>query len=140
MSKRAKFRGIKTAAEYRRGELTKDILKVIGAGVVLGGVIVSPGLAQVIDYFNPKGVEERKRLWRAIKYLERKNSITIIEKNGHEVVEITNGGQIALNEQAIMDLEIGKPMYWDHRWRLVMFDVPGGIARSGARDALRYKL
>lgn len=140
MTKTPRFKGIKKAAEYERGELVRDVLKVIGAGLVAGSVVIAPNFAQVIDYFDPKGPRERRRIWRAIRYLEEKNSIFIEVEDGREVVRLTDGGKIALERRAIDDLQIKRPWRWDHRWRLVMFDIPQRQASSGAREALRWKL
>lgn len=133
-----KFKGIKKAAEYERGELVRDVLKVIGAGVVLGSVIVAPGLAQVIDYFDPRGPSERRRIWRAIKYLEEKNSLRIRNENGEDRIYLTNGGKLRLSEDEIWDLQIKKPWRWDHKWRLVMFDLPAQYEKT--RRPFREKL
>lgn len=135
-----RFRGIKKTSEYERGELARDVLRVIGAGLVAGSVVVAPNLAQVIDFFDPKGAKERRRIWRAIHYLEEKDAVIIEQEDGRDVVRLTSGGRIALDRQAIDELQIKKPWRWDHRWRLVMFDIPQQAARSGAREALRWKL
>lgn len=140
MAKGDRFQGIKKAADYQRGELAKDVLKVIGAGLVAGSIVIAPNLAQVIDFFDPKGPKERRRIWRAIRYLEEKNSVSVDIEDNQEVVRLTNGGRMALNRQAVAELTITVPSRWDRRWRLVMFDIPLQKTGSGARDALRWKL
>jgi DNA-binding transcriptional regulator PaaX len=133
-----KFQGIKKASEYRRGELARDVLRVAAAGLVVGSAIVAPNMPQIIDYFDPRGVAERRRIWRAIKYLEERNSIEIRRAGGHEKVFLTKRGKVQLDEESVWDLEIRKPWRWDHKWRLVMFDFPARFER--VRRPFRDKL
>src|SRR3989344_1753693 len=134
-----KFKGIKKAAEYRRGELTKDILRLVGAGVVTSVGLMAPNTLQLIDYFNPKGKAERQRIWRAIKYLESRNRVSIYTKEGKRYVRLTSQGELALTEQSIDQMTVAKPRRWDHKWRFVMFDVPVRHS-STSRHSFRAKL
>ncbi|MBI2030364.1 CRISPR-associated endonuclease Cas2 [Candidatus Kaiserbacteria bacterium] len=134
-----KFKGIKTVAEYRRGELTKDILRLVAAGVVVGGMAVAaPNTVQLIDYLNPKGVRERKRIWGIIKYLEQKNRIRIEERGNVQYVHLTSIGELKLNEATVWDITIRQPHHWDRKWRIVMFDLPS--KHEQARKSFRLKL
>lgn len=134
-----KFKGIKTAKEYRRGELTRDILRLIGAGVVIAGAtIAAPNTLQLIDYFNPKGRAERNRIWKVIKYLESKNRVSFEERGGKTYVVLTQTGGRRLSEDFIADLAVRKPRRWDHKWRLVMFDLP--MRHEKVRQAFRNKI
>lgn len=134
-----KFKGIKTAAEYRRGELARDILRLVGAGVVKGSLLaMGPGTAQLIDYFDPKGRHERNRIWKAIKYLEQKNRIRIEERDTGQYAYLTSVGKLKLNEDAIWDMTVKKPYRWDHKWRLVMFDLPA--RHNKVRNEFRLKI
>ena len=133
-----KFKGIKTAAEYRRGELTKDVLRLIGAGVVLGAVVVAPNLAQIVDYFNPRGRAERKRIWNAIHYLERRGHVEFEHRGEDRYVTLTKQGKVRIDEHMIWELAIKHPMRWDKKWRIVMFDVPTRC--GGIRNEFRGKL
>ncbi|HET8580966.1 MAG TPA: CRISPR-associated endonuclease Cas2 [Candidatus Paceibacterota bacterium] len=135
---KTQFKGIKTLAEYRRGELTKDILRLVGAGVKLGAIVTAPNLAQVIDYLDPKGRNERNRIWKAIKYLESKERVRIVEKDGTQILILTHQGKQKLDEVMIWELEIRPPRRWDKKWRLVMFDFPEH--RTTAHQSFRQRL
>lgn len=136
-----KFKGIKTAAEYRRGELARDILRLVGAGVI-GGVgavaAATTNTVQIIDYLNPKGVHERNRIWKAIKYLEKKNRVVFEERENYTYVILTKEGRLRLDEDAIWELTIDAPYRWDRKWRIVMFDLPSKHER--VRQSFRLKL
>ncbi|MBI2048444.1 MAG: CRISPR-associated endonuclease Cas2 [Parcubacteria group bacterium] len=132
------FKGIKTAAEYKRGELARDILRLVGAGVIVGAAVIAPNMGQVVDYFNPRGSAERKRIWDAIKYLEKRNQLAVTERNGTQFVTLTRQGRIKLDENQIWEIALSTPLRWDRKWRLVMFDFP---ARCGdVRHAFRKRL
>ena len=134
-----KFKGIKTIREYQRGELAKDILRLIGAGVLVGGAaIIAPNTLQLIEYFDPKGPQERNRIWKAIKYLEQKNHVTFEERGEQTVVRLTSTGETRVHEEAIWELAIAVPRAWDRKWRIVMFDLPS--SHEKVRQAFRLKL
>lgn len=134
----AQFKGIKKACEYKRGELARDILRLVHAGAVVGTAVVAPNVVQLIDMFDPDGTAERNRIWKAIKYLEEKNRVRIVEQGGKRTLVITNGGRITLSEIALDEMAIKKPRWWDKKWRLVMFDIPAQQARN--RHPFRCKL
>jgi CRISPR-associated endonuclease Cas2 len=134
-----RFKGIKKLSEYQRGELTKDLLKLVAAGVIMGtAAIAAPNTLQLVEYFDPKSRIERKRIWDAIKYLEQKQRIQFEEVNGISYVHLTSGGRVAVNEDRIWDMQIEHPRRWDKKWRLVMFDFP--TAKDKSRHAFRIKL
>jgi DNA-binding transcriptional regulator PaaX len=134
----SKFKGIKTAAEYRRGEIARDILRLVGTGVVLGTAVVAPNVVQVLDMFDPKGREQRNKIWKAIKYLEQQERIRIAEEKGTRVLVLTKRGKTVLNELSIEELAVQPPRMWDRRWRVVMFDIP--MYKSRTRIPFREKI
>lgn len=135
-----KFKGIKTAAEYRRGELTKDILRLVAAGVIVGSVgIVAPNAIQLIEYFQPRSRAERNKIWKAIKYLEAREKLLLTEDSKRGIsATLTEKGRAQLNEDSIWDLRIDPPRRWDRKWRLIMFDLP--VRHERARHPFRRKL
>jgi DNA-binding transcriptional regulator PaaX len=139
MVRATKFTGIKTAAEYQRGEMIKDILKLIGAGVVVtGAAVAAPNTLQLLDYLDPKGRTERNKIWNAIRYLEQKGDIEVrTDEKGDDYVYITGKGQMRLNADEIWELSITKPQCWDQKWRMVLFDFPASARR---RHEFRAKL
>ena len=117
----------------------KNILRLVAAGVVIGGAAVAaPNTLQLIDYFDPKGKYERNRIWKAIKYLESKHRIILQEHDGALYVELTTTGQREHSGTFIEDIEVKTPKYWDHKWRFVMFDLPVRFGKT--RHVFRHKL
>ena len=134
-----KFHGIQTVAQYRRGELARDILRLVGAGIMVGGLsVIAPNTLQLIEYLQPDGRLERNRIWKALRYLEEKNRIRVEERGNVAYLVLTHEGRIRLDEQAIWDLAVDTPRRWDKKWRLVMFDLPA--TRNRVRQSFRLKL
>ncbi len=134
-----KFKGIKTAGQYQRGELTKDILRLIGAGIAAAGAtVVAPNTLQLIEYFDPRSASERNKIWKAIKYLEERQRIRLEEREGSLYAVLTTHGRLQLDEDAIWELQIDTPRRWDRKWRLVMFDLPS--KHEKIRQSFRHKL
>ncbi len=133
-----KFRGIKSAAEYRRGELARDILRLVAAGVVVGAGVMAPNTLQLLQYFTPRSPKERAKIMRMIRYLESRDCIQLEHQNGREYIHLTKQGRKQFDENAIRELQIPEPRRWDRRWRLVMFDLP--IRHEKVRQAFRLKL
>ena len=135
---KTKFKGIKTASEYKRGEIAVNVIRLIGAGIAMGAAVAAPNVVQIIDMFDPKGHAERNRIWKAIKYLEERERVRIEDADGERIVMLTGAGKILLNDLVIEELQIDTPRMWDRKWRIVMFDIP--MYRSRIRIPFREKL
>src|SRR4051812_12430590 len=105
---KTRFKGIKSASEHKRGELVKDLLKLIAAGVLVSAAsVAAPNTLQLLEYLDPKSREERQKVWSAIRYLEKHGDIEVLtEANGKEYVYLTRRGKIRLDNDAIWDLQI----------------------------------
>jgi len=123
---------------YKKGDLAKEILK----GLVIGGFIVAcfalPGLAQVAMLFKPKGAQDRYRVARAIYSLQKRKLVSVYEKDGKDVVEITQAGKRKVLEYNLDEMKLKVPKKWDGWWRMVMFDIPQ--TKKRARDAISFKI
>ena len=123
---------------YKRSELAKEILK----GLAIGGFIVAcfalPGLAQVATLFKPKGAYDRHRVGQAIHGLEKKKWVRVYQKNGEDVVEITERGKQKVLEYNLETMKLKPQKKWDRVWRMVMFDIPE--TKKAEREWLRWHL
>ncbi len=109
----------------------KDVLKLVGAGVFLGASIILPNLPLALKPFlrNQNEFEIWKRfnipyLKRTLSRLESQKLVEIGEKQGMQIIKITDQGRQKILKMAIDNLELSKPKIWDGRWRLVVFDLP----------------
>lgn len=123
---------------YKHGELAKEILK----GLAIGGFIVAcfalPGLAQVAVLFKPQKPYDKHRVYQAVRGLQKGKLVHIYEKDGKEVVEITQAGKKKVLEYNLDDMKLKIPKKWDGWWRIVMFDIPQ--TKKRARDAISSKI
>lgn len=123
---------------YKKEELAKEILK----GLAMGGFIVMclamPNLVQVVDLFKPRNSRDRYRVGQAIKRLQKKDMVRIVNRNGHEVVEITALGKKKVLDYDLENMQLETKKKWDGKWRIVMFDIPQ--AKKRARDAVSFKI
>jgi len=91
----------------------------------------------VKKYLRERNID-RDNFLKKIRYWRKQGYInTFIEKK-ERFIELTSKGKRHLKKIAFEDIEIKRPVVWDGKWRLVIFDIPEGM-RSG-RDIFRTKL
>ena len=82
---------------------------------------------------------DRQALYRAIHEYRNARLLDFVEKNDGSVeVILTEKGKRRALRYKLDEIEIKKPVRWDKKWRIVIFDVPEKKKR--AREALRSKL
>ncbi len=124
--------------KYNKGEIAKIILKSLAVGGVVLAVIALPGLAQVLTLFKPKDARERYRIRQSFHGLKKQKLIRVYNKEGKEVVEITEKGKKRILKYSFEDMKINKPRRWDGFWRVVIFDIPEKKKR--VRGLINFKL
>lgn len=124
--------------KYKHGELAKEILKGLVAGGFIAACFVLPGLAQVVTLFNPRGAKDRYRVLRTLKRLKKEKLVNIYERDGTEVVEITEQGKKRILEYDLDAMKIKVPRKWNGWWHVVTFDIPE--RHKKARDAVSRKV
>ena len=121
-----------------RRELTKEILK----GLAIGGLIVAsfalPGLPQIFRLFGVDNAKDRYRIKRTIQALKEQKLINIYEKDGENIMEITEKGEKRVLKYKFEEMKIARPKKWDGYWHIIAFDIPEKYKRG--RDALTRKL
>ncbi len=129
---------MRAETKKRAIQISKDILLAVGATALVGGVIVFPGLAQMIRWIENSQRYEKKSAHRSFKRLQKYGYLTVSkERDGYQLA-LTKKGNTLLNRYQISDLRVRTPGRWDRTWRLVMFDVPE--SKKSIRDAIRRRL
>lgn len=81
---------------------------------------------------------ERAQFWQKISYLKRRGLINIFVEGKDKYYEVSLEGKRILQKYSYKNLNINRPIIWDGKWRIVIFDVPEKLRTS--RDLLRDKI
>ena len=118
--------------EIRRTEMQEAILSTIETAGALGIALIAP---QVLGALSKLGMLPSLRKNETVKSSSsrlRKRGLIKFE-NGY--YSLTNGGVSILRRWQMADYHIVKPKRWDHKWRIIIFDIPE--KKKKARDRIR---
>lgn len=129
--------------DYRkRIPIGKIILSVIGLTALISVALITPNAVQMLKIFGfPKKRFDRQKYYinTALKNLHKSGLIEIITKaNGARYARLTAEGKKTLLKFEIEGLLKHKPIKWDGKYRVVIFDIKEKARFS--RDDLRYML
>lgn len=116
---------------------TKDILKLIGGGVLLTSLIMAPGLGIAVKAIQDEYRRaKRERDWKEwekynlprLRYmLKRMMRAKLIREDKHPdgttTITLTRKGKLRSLTYNAETMEIRRPDAWDGRWRLVIYDI-----------------
>ena len=122
----------------KKGELTKQILLVLAAGLVITTAIILPGSAVMFSPLIKKFKTKKHSFTKSLKILKRDRLVDFREDGDISKITITEKGRKKLLIYELDNLEIKKPKRWDGIWRIVTFDIPE--KKKSTRNALRDKL
>ncbi len=130
----------------RRNEIAKVILK----GLFYGGAIaiastspyfiprILPKIIKYARYQKKRREIEKRKFYNAFYNLKRQGLIEM-EYQGKQIhIRLTEEGKKKCGRFQVDDLEIKKPLRWDKKWRVLIFDV--SEKHRIKREALRGKL
>ena len=128
---------------HLRGELAKDILMTIAGGEVIPATFLMPilpkALKPLLGILSRKySAKRRANFIKSLSYLERKRLVSIAEKEGQQILTLSEDGKKRVLHFNLDQMAIKKPRRWDGYWRVVIFDIPE--RKKQGREALRSKL
>ena len=128
---------------YGRGELAKEILLMVAAGLAIPAVFLMPNipiaLKPLLRALTQRcGLGKSQHFVRSINHLKRRSLVSVAEKDGQQILTLSEEGKKRLLQFDLDKIVIKKPRKWDGYWRLVLFDIPE--KKKPAREALRSKL
>jgi DNA-binding transcriptional regulator PaaX len=134
---------IHSSQAYRKGELAKEILLMIAAGLAIPAVFLMPNIPIALEPLLQAlkkrcGLRKREHFVRSITYLKRRRLVSITEKDGQQILTLSEGGKKRLLQFDLDKVAVKKPKKWDGYWRLILFDIPE--KQKIGREALRRKL
>lgn len=125
-------------------ELIKNVLMGLAVGGAIAVAVTSPYfLANLTKGLSAKELERlRRKIKSMLYYLKRKKLVILKEEpNGEIVAQLSEWGRKRIVKYQLEDLKIKKPVRWDKKWRLIIFDIPHKLKwAKTAREALRFKL
>ncbi|MEI6266750.1 MAG: CRISPR-associated endonuclease Cas2 [bacterium] len=80
----------------------------------------------------------QSKMRRVLRSLSDKGFVEVKWKNSGVIASLTEAGRLRALRYKVDEINIEVPAWWDHRWRIVMFDVPESHKR--ARDLFKEKL
>jgi CRISPR/Cas system-associated endoribonuclease Cas2 len=128
----------------------KEITKIILKGILLAGGIavastspyfVSRVLPKVIKYARYRQKQkalEKKKFYNVFYRLKKEGFIKMEYRGKQLYINLTEEGKEKVGKYQIDDLKIKKPLRWDKKWRVLIFDVEE--KNRIKREALRGKL
>ena len=123
-----------------KSPIKKKILLVLAGGLALG-LARNPKTQRYVFKSIIKEWKniDKKYLYRVIKEFEDDRLIGYKEKaDGSVEMVLTEKGKRIVLDFNIDNIKITKPVKWDNKWRMVMFDIPE--KRRSERNILREKL
>ena len=122
----------------RKQEVISVIWKVLEAVGMLTVAFMAPNAVQLLKGRKGFGEFPRRQVRVALRRLEKKGYIRSLGEKSAWKFELTKEGRDQLEKKMIEEILIPKPVKWDGKWRMVVFDIPEQYRR--ARNALRGKL
>ena len=105
-------------------------LKVIGLAGLAGVTIVAPNALQGLNLLLKKSPARSGDQQRILNELRRQGLVHIGQDDDYISYALTPAGAHRLQQVVIDEIDIPHPNKWDHRWRLITFDVPVGQSKA----------
>ena len=126
----------------RGKSLTREILFIAAAGPIILSSFFLPNAPQMlkplIKWRRNWSKVDYKRVHEAIRRLNRKRLIRLVEKNDKIYVKITENGYKLIKNFDYDELKLPHQKKWDKKWHSVVFDIPD--KKKKERRALSEKL
>lgn len=114
---------------------TKIVLAIVALTAIAGIVATAPNIFTNFSKRKSYKHFSNKRYNIALNALKRRN---YIEKSASGGISLTSKGNRQLNRIILEDINVIKPVKWDGKWRMFLFDIP--IRFKKGRNALRFKI
>jgi len=112
----------------RGKSLTRDVLFIAASGTLILSSLFAPNVAQLLKplmrWRRNWDKMDRRRIREAIKRLNQKRLINLIERGDKIYIEITADGKKLMKNYDYDDLKLPNEKNWDKKWHLVTFDIP----------------
>lgn len=102
--------------------LSRAVIKALAVAGGTASVLVAPNAAQLIATYMRH--LDKKDALRTLHYLKYHKLIEVRTLNGEQEYRLTQAGRRRYKKLTLDELSIPAPSRWDHKWRMVIFDIP----------------
>ncbi|OGL35827.1 hypothetical protein A3F65_02355 [Candidatus Saccharibacteria bacterium RIFCSPHIGHO2_12_FULL_47_16b] len=99
-------------------------LKAIGLAGLAGLTIATPNAIAALGPLLRKSPAPPSDYQKIMRELKRQGLIMVSQANNSTELTLTPAGAHRLQRLIIDELEVPTPKKWDHKWRLIAFDIP----------------
>jgi len=128
---------------FRGKSLTREILFMLAAGPIILSSFFLPNAPQMlkplIKWRKNWDKINSKRIYEAIRRLNQKRFVELIEKGDKLYIEITDSGKRLVKNCDYDNLQLPKLKKWDKKWRLIIFDIPNEKRRERQTFSTKLK-
>ncbi|MBI2635388.1 MAG: CRISPR-associated endonuclease Cas2 [Parcubacteria group bacterium] len=124
----------------RLGITSQKVILLLLAGISLGLSNSPRGQWRILKSLTKEWRKiNRQELYRSIRRLYASKLVDYHERQDGSISMLLNeNGKKAALHYKLDEISINKPANWDHKWRIVLFDVPE--KKKKLREALRERL
>lgn len=125
----------------RRGSIERAIIGTLLLGGMFTVGMMAPKVLTLLREEHINAVlplDPKRRLRETLSRLKRKGLVAFKERGGKNYPYLTKKGIDQAKRLQLHRLTIKKPLRWDRRWRIVIFDIPH--ERRALRDSVRSVL
>src|SRR3989344_7673981 len=124
----------------KRENIQKAILSGIATAGILSVAVLAPNALQALKFFGiePKSKWQKYNINRSIKRLKDHSLICFETSSRGTFMRLTQKGEDKLRKFELLGYKLKKPKKWDHKWRMLIFDIKE--ERKGTRDKIRFTL
>ncbi len=122
--------------KYKISPKVKDILELLGKGVLLSSLFLFPGagigISAIYNAYEKAKRENEFQAWEKfnqprlhyiLKRLQRQKIVKVVENNGFSEVHLTQKGKLHILKYKLEEMKIEKPKQWDKKWRVIIYDI-----------------
>ncbi len=122
----------------KRVNIENILLGTLAVAGVAALAMAAPNALQLLKHVDPDWMSKRdprRRLRETISRMKRKGLVEFKMHNGKNRPLLTKKGEDEARRITLGELQIKKPLRWDRKWRIVIFDIPE--KRKGLREHVR---
>src|SRR3989344_3319613 len=108
----------------KKSEIMKQILYALGiAGVIKVSLAVPSLPIALMSVYKPLKKYRQGQIRRSFAYLKAERMVGVGQEGNKTIIKLLESGKERFVKFKLDDIQI-KPVKWDSKWRIVMFDIP----------------